>query len=108
MAAAKQEGLDEPTIEKVKAYESSDLSERHKVALRFADAIMTQPGQISAELRSRLFVHFTREQIIEMTVDVMKWNYQKIPVSLQNDFEVKEGELVPLVFDENGHWVKPS
>jgi hypothetical protein len=38
----------------------------------------------------------------------MKWNYQKIPVSLRNDFEVKEGELVPLVFDENGHWVKPS
>ncbi|NBN89776.1 MAG: hypothetical protein EBV24_05600 [Actinobacteria bacterium] len=108
LAVAKQEGLDEPTIEKVKAYEASDLTERHKVALRFADAIMTQPGQISDELRSDLFVHFTREQIVEMTVDVMKWNYQKIPVSLRNDFEVKEGELVPLVFDENGHWVKPS
>lgn len=108
MAVAKQEGLDEPTIEKVKAYESSDLSERHKVALRFADAIMTQPGSISDELRSALQVHFTHEQIIEMTVDVMKWNYQKIPVSLRNDFEVKEGELVPLVFNEQGHWVKPT
>jgi hypothetical protein len=108
LAVAKQEGLDEPTIEKVRAYESSDLSERHKVALRFADAIMTQPGDISDELRSGLFVHFTREQIIEMTVDVMKWNYQKIPVSLRNDFEVKEGELVPLVFNDQGHWVKPS
>lgn len=108
MAVAKQEGLDEPTIEMVKAYESSDLAERHKVALRFADAVMTQPGQIGDELRSSLFVHFTREQIVEMTVDIMKWNYQKIPVSLRNDFEVKEGELVPLVFDENGNWVKPS
>ena len=108
MAVAKQQGLDEPTIEKVKSYESSDLSERHKVALRFADAIMTQPGQISDELRSALFVHFTREQIVEMTVDIMKWNYQKIPVSLRNDFEVREGELVPLVFNEEGHWVKPS
>lgn len=108
MAVAKQAGLDEPTIEKVKAYESSDLAERHKVALRFADAVMTQPGQIGDELRSSLFVHFTREQIVEMTVDIMKWNYQKIPVSLRNDFEVKEGELVPLVFDENGNWVKPS
>lgn len=108
MAVAKQEGLDEPTIEKVKHYESSDLSERHKVALRFADAVMTQPGQISDQLRSSLFVHFTQEQIVEMTVDVMKWNYQKIPVSLRNDFEVKEGELVPLVFDEKGNWVKPS
>lgn len=108
MAVAKQEGLDEPTIEKVKAYESSDLPERHKVALRFADAVMTQPGQISAELRSSLFVHFTREQIVEMTVDIMKWNYQKIPVSLRNDVEVRQGELTPLIFDEQGNWVKPS
>lgn len=108
MAVAKQEGLDEPTIEKVRAYETSDLAERHKVALRFADAIMTQPGQISDELRSSLFVHFTRDQIVEMTVDVMKWNYQKIPVSLRTDVEVKQGELTPLIFDENGNWVRPS
>jgi hypothetical protein len=108
LAVAKQEGLDEPTIDKVRAYEASDLPERHKVALRFADAIMTQPGHIGDELRSALFVHFTREQIIEMTVDVMKWNYQKIPVSLRNDFEVREGELVPLIFDEQGNWVKPT
>ena len=108
MAVAKQEGLDEPTIEKVKSYESSDLSDRHKVALRFADAIMTQPGAISDDLRAQLFVHFTNEQIVEMTVDVMKWNYQKIPVSLRNDFEVREGELVPLIFDEQGNWLKPT
>ena len=108
MAVAKQEGLDEPTIEKVKSYETSDLSDRHKVALRFADAIMTQPGAISDDLRAQLFVHFTNEQIVEMTVDVMKWNYQKIPVSLRNDFEVREGELVPLIFDEQGNWVKPT
>jgi hypothetical protein len=108
LAVAKQEGLDEPTIEKVKSYESSDLSERHKVALRFADAIMTQPGSISDELRAQLFVHFTNEQIVEMTVDVMKWNYQKIPVSLRTDVEVRENELTPLIFDEQGNWVKPT
>jgi hypothetical protein len=108
LAVAKHEGLDEPTIAKVNNYESSDLSERHKVALRFADAIMTQPGQISDELRSQLFVHFTNEQIVEMTVDVMKWNYQKIPVSLHTDVEVREGELTPLIFDEQGNWVKPG
>jgi hypothetical protein len=108
LAVAKHEGLDEPTIEKVKSYESSDLSERHKVALRFADAVMTQPGQINDDLRAQLFVHFTNEQIVEMTVDIMKWNYQKIPVSLRNDFEVRENELTPLIFDEQGNWVKPT
>ena len=108
MAVAKDQGLDEPTIAKVQRYETSDLDESHKVALRFADAMMTQPGQISDELKQQLFRYFTREQIIEMTVDVMKWNYQKIPVALRTDVEVKPGELTPLHFDENGDWVRPS
>lgn len=108
MAVAKDQGLDEPTIAKVQNYESSDLEERHKVALRFADAMMTQPGQISSELRQQLFEHFSHDQIIEMTVDVMKWNYQKIPVALRTDVEVRPGELTPLLFDENGDWVRPG
>ena len=108
MAVAKQEGLDEPTIEKVDNYEASDLSLRHKTALRFADALMTQPSGISQQLRDELLIHFTREQIIELTVDVMKWNYQKVPVSLGTDVEVREGELTPLIFDEEGNWVKPT
>ncbi len=108
MAVAKDHGLDEPTIAKVQNYESSDLAERHKVALRFADAMMTQPGQISSELRRQLFEHFGREEIVEMTVDVMKWNYQKIPVALRTDVEVRPGELTPLLFDEQGNWKRPS
>ena len=108
MAVAKQEGLDEPTIEKVDNYEASDLSQRHKAALRFADALMTQPTGISQQLRDELLIHFTREQIIELTVDVMKWNYQKVPVSLGTDVEVREGELTPLIFDAQGNWVKPT
>jgi hypothetical protein len=108
LAVAKDHGLDEPTIAKVQNYESSDLAERHKVALRFADAMMTQPGQISSELRRQLFEHFGREEIVEMTVDVMKWNYQKIPVALRTDVEVRPGELTPLLFDEQGNWKRPS
>ena len=108
MAVAEQQGLDEPTIDKVRRYESSDLAEHHRVALRFADAIMTQPRLIDAELRADLHRYFTVEQIVELTVDVMKWNYQKIPVALGTDVEVRPGELTPLVFDDAGHWVRPG
>jgi hypothetical protein len=38
----------------------------------------------------------------------MKWNYQKVPVSLGTDLEVQEGELTPLIFDAQGNWVKPT
>ncbi len=108
MAVAKDQGLDESTIAKIERYETHDFPEHHKVALRFADAMMTQPGQISDDLKQQLFQHFTRQQIIEMTVDVMKWNYQKLPVALGTDVEVAPGELTPLHFDENGNWVKPG
>jgi alkylhydroperoxidase family enzyme len=107
LAVAKQEGLDETMAAKVERYESSDLPEQHKVALRLADALMTQPGGISDMLSAQLHEHFTDEQIIELTVDVMKWNYQKVSVALGVDDEVRPGELTDLVFDDAGHWVRP-
>lgn len=101
-------GLDENMAAKVQHYETSDLPAHQKAALRLADALMTQPGEISADLRRELRKHFTDDQIVEITVDVMKWNYQKVSVALGVDAEVRPGELVDLIFDENGHWVRPS
>ena len=93
---------------KVERYEASDLSEAHKVALRLADALMTQPNDITPALAAGLRVHFSDEQILELTLDVMKWNYQKVPVALRTDDEVRPGELVDLQFDAEGHWMRPA
>lgn len=87
---------------------SEVLTEAQKAALDLADALMTQPGELPPSLRRRLHQHFTREQIIELTLDVMKWNYQKVPVALGTDPEVVPGEIADLVFDEQGHWVRPT
>ena len=84
------------------------LTAAQKVAIELADALMTRPGDIDGTLRQRLHTHFRREQIIELTLDVMKWNYQKIPVALGVDPEVVPGSLADLVFDEHGDWVRPS
>lgn len=108
LAVAGQRAVDEASAAKVERYEQSDLAERHKVALRLADALMTQPGDIGEELRGQLREHFTDEQVLELTVDVMKWNYQKVPVALGTDDEVRPGELVDLVFGPDGHWVRPG
>ncbi len=78
------------------------------MALRFADALMTQPGDISTELAGQLSSYFTEAQIIELSVDVMKWNYQKVPVALGIDDEVRPGELTDLIFDIDGNWVRPT
>ena len=108
LAVAGQRVLDESTAAKVERYEASDLSEQHKVALRLADALMTQPGDISPALAAQLREHFSDDQILELTLDVMKWNYQKVPVALGTDDDVRPGELTDLVFDAQGNWVRPG
>jgi hypothetical protein len=102
LAVATQQGFDETMADAVDHYESSSLAERHKVALRVADAMMSQPGSISAQLRSQVREHFSEQEILELTLDVMKWNYQKVAVALGIDAEVTPGQLTDLHFDSSG------
>jgi hypothetical protein len=93
---------------KVNGYGDTDLAEAQQAALRLADLLMTQPGQIDDNLARELRRHFTDEELVELTLDVMKWNYQKVAVALRVDVEVVPGELTDLVFDLKGHWVRAS
>ncbi|HTH07435.1 MAG TPA: hypothetical protein VMS14_08930 [Ilumatobacteraceae bacterium] len=95
-------GVDETMTAKIDRYETSDLPDRHKVALRLADAMMTQPGEMSSELKRQLHEHFTDAELLELSLDVMKWNYQKVPVALRTDAEPAPGQLTMLEFDEHG------
>ena len=49
---------------------------------------------------------FTRAELIELTLDVMKWSYQKVPVALGVDREVNPGDLADLTFDTDGNPVR--
>jgi len=102
LAVARQQGVDDTMAAQVDRYEASDLSEAHKVALRLADALMTQPGSISIELRAQAHQYFTAAQLLELTLDVMKWNSQKVTVALGTDAEVRPGQLTELSFDDDG------
>ncbi len=80
------------------------MDPHHKAAVAFATDLMTQPKAITQELLEELREFFTDDQLIELTLDVMKWNYQKVSVALGTDREIREGELSELHFDENGKW----
>ncbi len=84
------------------------LDEKHRAAIALADALMTQPSSLSDDDLEALRRHFTQSQLVELTLDVMKWNYQKVSVATGTDVEVVPGELPDLIFDENGHWVRPT
>lgn len=101
-------GLDEDTIGAVFAGSPDDLPADHRAALALADALMTQPSSLSDAMIEDLHRHFTAEQLIELTLDVMKWNAQKVAVALGIDDWIRPGELSDLRFDEQGNWVRPE
>ena len=80
------------------------MEAHHAAATAFATGLMTHPNSITQELLAELREFFSDDQLIELTLDVMKWNYQKVSVALGTDREIQEGELSELHFDENGKW----
>jgi len=106
LAVARDAGLDEDTIADVLAGDLDTFPHHHRLALALADALMTQPASLPDDTVAALREHFTDEQLVELTLDVMKWNAQKVPVALGTDVWLRPGELTDLIFDDDGNWVR--
>ena len=102
-ASALREGADETMFDKIDRYESSDLDERYKVALRLTDAIITQPAAISDELVAQARTAFSDAQLVELALDVMRNAANKVAVAFGADEpNVTEGiELYDVLPDGN-------
>lgn len=105
--SAIDEGLDERAVAKIANYEASDLNERAKVALRFVDAMITQPAMLDTALRTALRAHFSDQQIAELACDVMKWSKQKVLVALRLEEPSWDGTAI-LSFDASGEPLLPN
>jgi len=106
LTAAIDAGADDELTAKIDRYETSDLSERQKVALRIVDAFIWQPGGIDAALAAHARAHFTDDELAELLVDVTKWSTQKIHVMLGTDgierLRTDERGRAYLSFTEDG------
>ena len=95
--------IDEDTAGLVARREAAALPPSHAAAMRLADAMMTQPGWIDEELVQELHRHFTDDELLEMSLDVMKFSHQKIKVSLGLDEPMRpDGSLVDFAIDDEG------
>ncbi|QZA09315.1 carboxymuconolactone decarboxylase family protein [Mycolicibacter heraklionensis] len=65
--------------------ESVLLSDAQKAALRYVDALIWTPAHIDADVAAAVHRHFTDEQAIELTLDVMRNAGNKIAVALAAD-----------------------
>jgi alkylhydroperoxidase family enzyme len=77
----------------IEDYQSSaQLSEAHKAALRYVDALIWTPSRIDRDVVAGVREHFTEEEAFELTLDVMRNACNKIMVALGADAaQVTEG-----------------
>lgn len=83
-------------------YEESNLSGRQKAALAYAEAHMQEPTRIDTSLRKRLEENFSHDQILQLTLEVSCWNYQKLLVALSMAQAANPDFLTLVTLDEHG------
>jgi len=86
-------GGSESLYDEIECYEDSALlTDGHKAALRYVDALIWSPAQIAPEIAGGVRKYFTAEQSRELTLDVMRNASNKIAVALRADApRVEEG-----------------
>jgi len=95
-------GADEATFDQIDWYESSDLSQRHKVALRLTDAVIWQPAAYPGELPSQVRASFAPEEALEIIFDVSRNAANKIAVALGADQPTVADGIEYFDTDERG------
>lgn len=106
LADAREMGATDDVLDAIDHYETSDLSERHKVALRIVDAFIWRPSEMSDSLVDQAHAFFTQDELAEMLLDITKWSTQKIHVCLGTDgterVPLDESGIALLTFAESG------
>jgi alkylhydroperoxidase family enzyme len=92
-------GGSESLYAEIEDYESAEqLSDQHKAALRYVDALIWSPSRIDSEVADGVRTHFSEEGALELTLDVMRNACNKIMVSLGADApQVSEGTELFLI-----------
>ena len=81
------------------------LTDRHKAALRYVDALIWSPAAIKSEVAAGVRAHFTDAEAYELTVDVMRNASNKIAVSLAADAPKVRAGTERYLIDEDGQTV---
>lgn len=88
--------LGEDMQEKIVRFEASDLPERHKVALRLADAFLTLPAQLSVQAREEALRHFTPVEIVALMFRLTSFLVNKPRAALGIDGALDPGNLTQI------------
>jgi alkylhydroperoxidase family enzyme len=106
LADARDAGVDDAMTAAVDRYESSDLDERTKAALRVTDAVILLPSSLTPEVVGDVHGQLGEEELAELCLDVAKWSTQKVHVALGTDgaerLPLNEQGVSFFSFDDDG------
>ena len=105
LAVAGTAVLSEADALRARGRDLDGLSRRHRLAVAFAEDLMTQPGQMSARLINGLHDEFTDRQLVELTLKVLKFNQQKVTVALGADVTVTSENILDMAWAADGSFV---
>ena len=83
----------------------SGLDPHQLAALALADALMTQPGDLGERDVADVRAHFSPDQLVEVTLKVMKFSTQKVMVALGVDFVLEPTRLAEVSWNRDGSFV---
>jgi AhpD family alkylhydroperoxidase len=84
-AVAVQAGLEEDMVQALSSFESSDLPEPIKAALRLTSAISTNPGLISDELWEDAARYYSEQELVDIVLLSMHTTASKVTITLGLD-----------------------
>jgi alkylhydroperoxidase family enzyme len=84
---------------------SAQLTQRHKAALRYVDALIWSPGRIDDGVAAAVRAHFSDAQAVELTLDVMRNASNKVAVALGGDAPRVEQGTEQYLLDIDGQTV---
>ena len=84
---------------------SAVLTERHKAALRYVDALIWSPSHIDGGIAAGVRAHFADAEAVELTFDVMRNASNKVAVALGGDAPRVETGTEQYLLDVDGHTV---
>jgi alkylhydroperoxidase family enzyme len=102
-STALDSGGSESLYDDIERYEDSrSLTDGHKAALRYADALIWSPSHIEAGVAADVLQHFSPVQARELTLDVMRNASNKIAVALKADTPRVEQGTALYFIDTDG------
>ena len=81
---------------------SAQLTDRHKAALRYVDALIWSPAHIDRGVAAAVRAHFSDAESVELTFDVMRNASNKVAVALGGDAPRVENGTEQYLLDADG------